>query len=271
VKRPSGRSRGVGAPDDTQPSRRQSRPVALKPVTGPRISRHEREQMIVREAVGFFAEQGFEGQTRELARRLGVTQPLLYRYFPDKATLIDRVYREVFLDRWRPQWQAWIVDASRPLPERLIRFYQDYARLILSYEWVRLFMFSGLKGLDIAKHYAEMIFARVYPSVIGEMRAAEGCQSLAEHPMTDGEAEHLWALHAAIFYLGIRRWVYRLPVPEDQDAAVAARVRAFLDGAPAVMHAAAASAGGRSQLVEAMMRPGESGAGWSLMDPLSLD
>ncbi len=55
--------------------------------------------MIVREAVSFFAEHGFEGQTRELARRLGITQPLLYRYFPDKAALIDRVYREVFLDR----------------------------------------------------------------------------------------------------------------------------------------------------------------------------
>jgi len=205
--------------------------------------------MIARGAVSFFAEHGFEGQTRELARRLGITQPLLYRYFPDKETLIDRVYQEVFLDRWNPQWQAWIVDPSRPLPERLIRFYQDYARVILSYEWVRLFMYSGLKRLDIAKRYGEVVFARVYPSVLGEIRSALGGPTLAESPMTDAEVEHLWALHGAIFHLGVRRWIFRLPVPADQDEAVAARVAAFLDGAPRAMRAEAASA--------------EGGAGWS--------
>ena len=62
-----------------------------------RLPRKEREKLIVDEAVKFFAEVGFEGQTRALAQRLGVTQPLLYRYFPDKEALIDRVYREVFL------------------------------------------------------------------------------------------------------------------------------------------------------------------------------
>ena len=44
------------------------------------------------------------GQTRELAQRLGVTQPLIYRYFPTKQDLIDRVYEEVFVGRWRPEW-----------------------------------------------------------------------------------------------------------------------------------------------------------------------
>ena len=47
----------------------------------------EREAQIVAEAVRFFAETGFEGQTRELAARLGITQPLLYRYFPTKEAL----------------------------------------------------------------------------------------------------------------------------------------------------------------------------------------
>jgi AcrR family transcriptional regulator len=51
-----------------------------------RLPRDTREQLIVKEAVRFFAEFGFGGRTRELARRLGVTQPLLYRYFPS----IDR-------------------------------------------------------------------------------------------------------------------------------------------------------------------------------------
>ncbi len=225
--------------------------------------------MIVRGAVSFFAEHGFEGNTRELAQRLGITQPLLYRYFPDKATLIDRVYREVFLDRWKPQWQDRVADRSRPLPERLTRFYQDYARVILSYEWVRLFMYSGLKGLDVAKRYAEVVFARIYPRVIGEIRSAHGAPKLADLPITDAEVEHLWALHGAILYLGIRRWIYRVPVPADQDAAVAARVAAFLDSAPSAMVAAAQSSGARRQVVEAMTQWRDSGIGSSVTDLLS--
>jgi AcrR family transcriptional regulator len=223
-----------------QPAARTRRHGATRHgATGRRIAPEERERMIVREATRFFAEHGFEGQTRELARRLGITQPLLYRYFPDKQALIDRVCQEVFQDRWSPQWQAWIGDRSCPLPERLTRFYQDCARVILTYEWVRLYVFSGLKGVDTTRRYADALFGRVYPSVIGEIRMAQSAQPLAESPMTDAEAERLWSLHGAIFYLGVRRWIYQLPVPADQDAAVAARVAAFLADAPGALRAVA--------------------------------
>ncbi len=47
-----------------------------------RLPREERERLIVDEAVRFFAEVGFEGQTRALAERLGVTQPLLIAISP---------------------------------------------------------------------------------------------------------------------------------------------------------------------------------------------
>ena len=52
----------------------------------------EREQFIVDEAVKFFAEQGFGGQTRELAKRMGITHSAIYRHFPSKEALIERVY-----------------------------------------------------------------------------------------------------------------------------------------------------------------------------------
>ena len=48
-------------------------------------AREARERQIVEGAVAYFAEVGLDGQTRELARRLGITQPLLFRYFPTKA------------------------------------------------------------------------------------------------------------------------------------------------------------------------------------------
>ena len=65
-----------------------------------RLSGPEREKHIALEAVHYFAEVGFGGDTRELAKRLGVTQSLLYKYFPNKEALINRVYEEVYLGRW---------------------------------------------------------------------------------------------------------------------------------------------------------------------------
>ncbi|MEP4193996.1 MAG: helix-turn-helix domain-containing protein, partial [Sneathiella sp.] len=59
-----------------------------------RMSPGSRETLIVEEAITFFAEHGLEGKTRDLAKRLGITQPLLYRYFPSKEKLIERVYQE---------------------------------------------------------------------------------------------------------------------------------------------------------------------------------
>ncbi len=65
---------------------------ATAPQTAPprkRMASEERRQEFLTKAIEFFAQEGFESSTRELARRLGVTQPLLYRYFPSKSDLIS--------------------------------------------------------------------------------------------------------------------------------------------------------------------------------------
>ena len=82
-----------------------------------RLAAADRERQILIGAIRYFAEVGFNGQTRQLAERLGITQPLLYRYFPTKRDLIERVFGEVFLKRMDPGWGALITDRSRPLAE----------------------------------------------------------------------------------------------------------------------------------------------------------
>ena len=44
-----------------------------------RLSSTARRQDFIDQAIEFFAEEGFESSTRGLAKKLGVTQPLLYR------------------------------------------------------------------------------------------------------------------------------------------------------------------------------------------------
>ncbi|MBW6424285.1 TetR/AcrR family transcriptional regulator [Rhizobium sp. XQZ8] len=202
--------------------------------TRKRMSPDDREQEIVREAVKFFAEFGFEGQTRELAKRLGITQPLLYRYFPTKDALVERVYQEVFLRRWNPFWEELLVDRKKPLRDRLSDFYQDYSKAILTYEWVRLFMFSGLKGLDFNTRYLDLLRHRVFGLIISELRVEHSLKPADVSPITAMEIEAVWGLHAAIFYLGVRKFIYSMPV-ENIGSIVDLELRLFLEGAPAIL------------------------------------
>jgi AcrR family transcriptional regulator len=207
-----------------------------------RLPAFDRERLIVEAAVGFFAENGFEGQTRKLAASLGITQPLLYRYFPSKEKLIDRVYQEVFIGRWNPDWEAWLEDHEQPLPQRLTRFYRDYAHILLAPDFFRLFILSGLKGLDFNTRHIENLRKRIFPRVVEALRRAYDMPSCESISPTETEIELVWGLHAAILNLGIRRWIHGLPFPRDLDRDIEIKVRAFLAGVPQVIQEQAAFA-----------------------------
>jgi AcrR family transcriptional regulator len=202
---------------------------------GRRLSPADREKSIADAAVTFFSDHGFEGQTRELAATIGITQPLLYRYFPSKEALIERVYQEVFVGRWDPFWEEMIVDRRVDLEARLARFYVSYAKIILTPEWVRLFMFSGLKGLDFNGRYLRMLRARIFERIIGELRHEFARLSIKDAPPTDIEIEMIWGLHASIFYLGVRQFIYGMPLASSVDAIIAAKVKTFLHGVPEIL------------------------------------
>jgi AcrR family transcriptional regulator len=223
-----------------------SRVAASKTQPRKRLSADERERMIARGAVAFFCEVGFGGNTRELAKRLGITQPLLYRYFPSKEALIERVYQEVYLNRWDPRWEEMLDDHSRPARERIVAFYREYAKAVLSYEWIRIFMFSGLRGMNLNSRYLTLVRDRVYTRVIREVRREYGLPPPDEVPIDEIEFELVWALHASIFYIGIRKWIYGLEIPERIDAVIESLATAFLDGVPVVMEQAIRKRSGRS-------------------------
>ena len=196
-----------------------------------RLKREDREREIAQEAVQFFAEVGFDGDTRELARRLDVTQSLIFRYFPTKAVLIERVYQEVYVGRWDPYWESIISDKSLLLQERLIRFYKEYARIALTYDWVRIFMFSGLKGEDINIRYLNFLRGRVLEPIVIEMRSEFGLPGIDECPLTEEEVELVWGINARIFYLGQRIWIFNMPLTMEADKIIEDTVISFLAGA----------------------------------------
>ncbi|OXJ25393.1 TetR family transcriptional regulator [Burkholderia sp. HI2714] len=201
--------------------------------SGRRLTPEARERQIVEKAVEHFATHGFSGSTRELARQIGVTQPLLYRYFPSKEALIDRVYDEVYT--WNPDWEKLIADRSVPLQQRLVAFYRSYAQTILRREWIRTFIFAGLSREGFNTRYLSRLRERVFLPVLRELRHAYDLTAPASEAQRNAEIELVWSLHASIFYLGVRKWVYGLPVPDDLDAEIERQVDAFLNGTPAAL------------------------------------
>lgn len=197
----------------------------------PRLSGAARSQEIVTEAVRFFAELGFAGDTRQLARRLGVTQSLIYKHFPTKDALIERVYQEVYLGRWDPYWEAILRDRSIPLEERLIRHYQDYAKAALTWDWVRIFMFSGLRGEDINRKYLDLLRQRVLEPIVIELRTELGLPGIDQAPISTAEIELVWSINARVFYFGQRQWIFSVPVQEPINDMIALTVRHFMAGA----------------------------------------
>ena len=201
-----------------------------KRLTGP-----EREKHIAQEAVKYFAEVGFVGDTRELAQRLGVTQSLLYKYFPSKEALINRVYEEVYLGRWNPFWESVVKDRTIPLQERLTRHYIEYSKAALTRDWVRIFMFSGLRGEDINHKYLQILRERILEPIAIELRHEFGLPSVEQVPLKTSEIELVWSINARLFYFGQRKWIFDVPIEDDLSDLIGITIEHFMAGARVVL------------------------------------
>jgi len=193
-----------------------------------RLSPADRRKEFVAKATEFFADEGFEGGTRDLARRLGVTQPLLYRYFPSKDDLIKEVYRTVYLEPLDTGWEKLLADRSRPLRDRLREFYSTYTKVIFTRKWLRIYLYSGLKGLDINRWYVGVVRDKILSRIIRECRQEAGLP--VQSKPTAAEIEMAWVFHSGIFYYGVRKYIYESPVLEDKERMIGDAVDAFLAG-----------------------------------------
>ena len=200
-----------------------------------RFTRAERREMIIDGAVNFFSEHGFGASTHQLAESLGITQPLIYSYFPSKEDLFEAVYERVFTGRWKEEWDTILEDRSVPLRTRLERFYVRYGDVIQSTEWMRIYLYSGLKSLDMNRRYIAIVDERIIKRICREVRHEFGLPSEQDAPITAREIEAVWTLHGGIFYYGLRRHVYEVPVADSFENAAIGAIDTFLRGMPAMV------------------------------------
>ena len=190
----------------------------------------ERRVQILEGASAFFSEHGLTGNTRELSASLGIAQPLLYRYFPSKQILLDTVFEELFVKRWSPAWKGLITDDTRPLGERIETFYTQFDARLLTREWVRLFVFSGLEGYPYTQRVFRKLMSDVFRPLGVELRRHHALPIVAAKEITRMEIEMIWELHGVVFYHRMRQHVYGVKV-HTRIEEVIANLLFYLDGA----------------------------------------
>jgi len=190
-----------------------------------RLPPQERKAQFINKAIEFFSQEGFDSSTRQLAAKLNVTQPLLYRYFPSKDDLINQVYEAVYIGRWDENWDKLLRDQSKSLEERLNIFYQKYTTKVFEDKWLRIFLFSGLKGIEINKRYLKFVQENVIQVIGDQYLKAYKPQQLR---LTDREQEIIWVTHGSLIYYGIRKHVYGSGVYSDTFDIIESSIRGML-------------------------------------------
>lgn len=130
-----------------------------------RMSGGQRRDAIIAASIRLFAEQGFHGATtRELARAVGVTEPVLYRHFRTKSELYRAIIRqkaregEAAIERRLDPYVNGADDAG---------FFSTLAAALLDrYErdasYVRLLLFSALERHELASLFYEQRTRALY-------------------------------------------------------------------------------------------------------------
>lgn len=158
---------------------------------------------IVAEAVALLDADGLEGVTlRKLAARLGVQQPTLYWYLPNKAALVTEI-ADAILEQQFPEmvppgpeepWQEWLVGLAERLRRALLA-HPDGARLIstsqlsLRMAAISELAISTLVARGVPLRQARLIVLSVEHFTVGHVLAEQTGRPAAESaPAFDVEA-----------------------------------------------------------------------------------
>jgi AcrR family transcriptional regulator len=144
--------------------------------TRKRLPAAERRELIERAATEVFAERGYHGAgMEEIARRSGVTPPVVYDHFDSKLDLHRRLLertRDELLAMWSEQ-----LAGDEPPAERIPRALDAWARYVESHPYAARMFFQETTGDPEARAVHERIQAQgraVLATLLGTEPGAEG-------------------------------------------------------------------------------------------------
>jgi len=110
-----------------------------------------------------------------------------------------------------------LTDRGQSLEVRLKDFFRDYCQRVFSYEWIRIFTYSGLKNVAINGRYLDLLRSRLLLPLMTEARAEAGLASPESHPISALELEAAWSFYGAIFFIASRKWIYGETISPPTD------------------------------------------------------
>ena len=172
---------------------------------------------IIAAASRVFAEHGFDAP--------------LSKNWGSRRGLRKEVLAQLFAGRWKPEWDALLVDRSLPLAERLTRFYIEYRGKITRSE-ARLWTRAGLLGMH-GPAFSRTLEQRILVPVTRELRQEAGVAS--KRAVSGRELELVQMLHGAIAFPHTRSHIFDMDVHGRLPEVIAMVVRVWLPGAIAEM------------------------------------
>jgi AcrR family transcriptional regulator len=197
-----------------------------------RLSHDERKALILDSAADYLSENGFPVRTRRLAAAAGISQRLIYYFFPNKQALLDDIYDQSIKGPFKREWIADIKDRSRPIDVRLREFYKDYFETLLTRRWTRLFIYSSFSKQNMAPRYIQGIILELLETVVDEVAAHHGLRIAFKKPVVH---EIGWVLHGAVSHLAIRRHLFLANRAVPEEPVVNAQITSFIAGFPALI------------------------------------
>jgi AcrR family transcriptional regulator len=184
-----------------------------------RLTAAARREVIVAAATEVFAERGYKGASiEEIARRSGVTPPVVYDHFASKQDLYRNLLERHFADL-QQVWRRHFVGEDPP-EQRVARSFDAWFAYMEKHPFAGRMLFRETTGdPEVAAMHAEVAAgsrAAVMPLVAGEPGTFDLTEAGAEEAL-----DMTWEVLRGVLQ-GLAMWWYEHPhVPREQVVAVA--------------------------------------------------
>jgi len=204
------------------------------PVAGDRPSRlaaHDRRAQILDTAFDVFSEKGFHGaRTRELARRAGVSEGLVFSHFPTKEALVRAIIDRVGFEDLIPVLEEHLGSmppraALLALAERVLTNLRDRPHVF------RVVFFGLLETPELAARFYRKFLSRLLALETRLFRRAFAERRGSHAKVAADPAVVARSFHGSLLFYNIAGAIVRLePIPRNPKALAAEIVNLYLPG-----------------------------------------
>jgi AcrR family transcriptional regulator len=179
-----------------------------------RLPASARREVIELAAMAVFAERGYHGATiDEIARRSGVTPPVIYDHFESKPALHRRLLqrtRDELLAMWREN-----LDGAGTLEQQVARAFDAWARYVQAHPYAPRVFFRETTGVGEIRSLHRELAAETNAALAQILGALPGAASLATGGTTMASAMASEVVRGGLTELAIW-WLDHPEVPREQ-------------------------------------------------------